>query len=463
MQSANLPVPALNQQAMATTLQRWQSYLRTTPGRMTLALGLSIAGALLVALSGFGVYRSVREAVQTLGKDTVPSIVAAEKIRFVLASAHANTMNILLLKEGEAGKASTAFRADMDQAHRELLIAAKNITYGNEEQVPITTIMTALARYEHLLGRVQAKSGDAALTDLDSANTLMQSTILPATMALDQANFDHLTASFERHIASHTLTLLPFMVFALFTLAAMIGAQWYLKQKTRRSLNTGLFSATVIIGVTLVYAVLTLNGLEKNLTSAKRDAFDSIHALTKTRALAYEANADESLLLIQRGHPAAQAQATNSFTQRTAQIMAIKPGEVANVLASKVKFGGQLGVELANITFPGEEAAAVNTLKTWAYYMEIDQQIRQLEEAGRRDEALALTLGEKNGQSNWAFAEFDKALCKTIEINQQAFDQSIAKAFNELNWFPYILLGAVFASIVAVVAGMKPRLDEYRF
>ncbi|MFZ6742843.1 hypothetical protein ACO0LC_06455 [Undibacterium sp. JH2W] len=463
MPSANMPVPALNQQAQNTPLQRWQSYLRTTPGRMSLALGLSIAGVLLVALSGFNVYRGVREAVQTVGKDTVPSIVAAERIRFVLASAHANTMNTLLLKEGETGKASTAFRSDMEQAQRELLTAAKNITYGNEEQVPITTIMTALARYEHLLGRMQARSGDAALADLDSANALMQSTILPATLALDQANFDHLTASFERHMDSYVLALLPFILFALLTLAAMIGAQWYLKQKTRRSLNTGLFAGTVIIGVTLAYAVLTLNGLEKNLTSAKRDAFDSIHALSKTRALAYEANADESLLLIQRGHPAAQTQATNSFNNRTAQIMAIKPGELANALASKIKFGGQLGVELTNITFPGEEAAAVNTLKTWARYMEIDQKIRQLEESGQHDEALTLTLGEQNGQSNWAFSEFDKALGKTIEINQQAFDRRIEMAFSELNWFPYILLIAVLASIIAVVAGMKPRLDEYRF
>lgn len=444
-------------------MSRTSSYLRTTPGRMASGLVAGIIGALLIAFNGLGAYHDVRDAVQTLGRDTVPSIVAAEKIRFVLADAHASAMNAVLLHEVEGGPSGQAFRNNMNLAHTELLTAAKNITYGDEEQRPIAAIMTALGAYERLLGQAQAKGGEAALADLGAANLLMQKTILPATVALDQANFDHLTTTFQRHRAGFALALAPFIACSLLTLAALLAAQWYVKRRTRRTFNAGLLAATVMLGLTLLYCTSALNGVEKKLVSAKGDAFDSIHALSKARALAYEANADESLLLIYRGHPQAQAQATADYALRTRQIMAIAPAQVASAIVSKAPFSGLLGAELSNITYPGEEAAALRTLKAWGNYMEIDQQIRTLEGAGHFAEAQALTLGKQTGQSDWAFEAFDKALGDTIAINQDAFEHQIAQAFADLTRIPYILLAAVLASIAASIAGMKPRLDEYRF
>ncbi|MFC5473564.1 hypothetical protein [Paraherbaspirillum soli] len=455
--------PALNQASQVSYFQTVKAHLRTTPGRMQTLLAAGIVGALLIALTGFGAYQGVRGAVQTLGKDTVPSIVAAEQIRFLLASAHANAMNAVLLKEDDSGTSSKAFRAEMDQAQQALVTAAKNITYGSEEQKPITAVMMALGSYERLLGQAHAKGAETALPDLTAANQLMQTVILPATVALDQANFDHLTASFNSHHAAFYLQMTPLVLIALATLAALLAAQTYLMRKTRRTLNLGLLAATVILGLASLYGATSLQAIEKKLVSSKFDAFDSIHSLSKARALAYEANADESLLLIYRGHPEAQAQATADFKQRIAQIMAIEPAQLDAATKSKTKFGGLLGAELVNITYPGEEAAALLTARTWADYVEIDKQIRELESSGRYAESQALALGYQAGQSNWAFDAFDKALGKTTAINQAAFDQDIADAFARLNRFPYLLFGAVLASILAIVLGMKPRLDEYRF
>jgi hypothetical protein len=74
-----------------------------------------------------------------------------------------------------------------------------------------------------------------------------------------------------------------------------------------------------------------------------------------------------------------------------------------------------------------------------------------------------LNIGTQQGESNWAFAQFDDALGETLKVNQQAFDNEIAHAFDLLSHFVYALIAAVVVVIAAIVVGIKPRLDEYRF
>jgi hypothetical protein len=446
-----------------TIVAHLQSYLMTTPGQLIGTLVLSIFSSLIMAICAYFAYSDLRQAVQTLGRDTVPSIVAAEHINATLADANANVMNALLTREPETGPSWKTYRDEMKQVQDQLITAAQNITYGDEERKPIFAMMTKIGEYEYAVGKARAKLSGDFINDYFVANKNMHEFILPASAALDQANFSHLDGNYKAHRSHAWMGKLLLYVFMLISVGVLVVTQLFLFRKTHRFINPGLSAATVMLVIFSLYAVTTLGTVEKTLISAKQDAFDSIHALWKARATAYDANADESLYLLYHGDKDNQAKATSDFRSKAAQLTDIAPQDALAVNSTGKSFGGFLGVELSNITFKGEKEAANDTLKEWAEYIRIDGNIRQLEQQGKFKEALELNIGTKPGQSNWQFDRFDKALGATLDINQKEFDQKISYAFSRLNIFPYVLAVWLIAVIIASVIGMKPRLDEYRF
>ena len=166
---------------------------------------------------------------------------------------------------------------------------------------------------------------------------------------------------------------------------------------------------------------------------AKQDAFDSIKVLEAARAIAYDANGDESRWLLVKMHAGKsdQIQVYADSFQRKAQAIAAYQGrwsegtlraEIDRTQKAPAALKGYLADELNNITFPGELLAAEATLLKFLDYLAIDRQIRDLKD---ERQAVELCLGTQPGQSDWAFDQFDQALSKTIAINQSYFKSSL--------------------------------------
>ena len=81
---------------------------------------------------------------------------------------------------------------------------------------------------------------------------------------------------------------------------------------------------------------------------------------------------------------------------------------------------------------------------------------------GQHTAAVTLDTGNNVGQSDWAFAQFDAALGKVLDINLQWFNDSVQHAFDDLNGAD--VLGPVAGVILAVLVwfGLQPRIAEYR-
>ena len=151
-----------------------------------------------------------------------------------------------------------------------------------------------------------------------------------------------------------------------------MALQLHLAARFRRLVNPALAAATVLAIAFAAVTVTRLNAESGRLDVAKQDAFDSIQALTLARAVSYDANADESRYLVDPGRA---AQYQQSFLAKSQQIVNVGPVGIsgydaalaADIAAyqrdnSDVRFGGYLGAEFRNITFPGERRAAVATL-----------------------------------------------------------------------------------------------------
>jgi hypothetical protein len=304
-----------------------------------------------------------------------------------------------------------------------------------------------LGEYEIAIQRARdfhERNDPQAVTAYQAASRIVEERLFPAADALDRANFDVLEKTFQSGRSIVEATRICVVGAWLLLLLLLAYVQWDLTKRVRRLLNPALLAASLLALGMGWLGIGRLSSSADDLRIAKEDAFTSIHALWQARAVGYSANADESKFLLEKeGSPAER-----SFFLKASKIWSE---------------GGKsyLGAELANITFPGEKEAADETLKRWQGYLRTDARIRQLQKAGKLDEAIALCLGRNPGESDWAFSRFDESLGKTIDINQRAFDGSVTAGFDQLAGFYWI--AAVGAAAIAglSVAGLLVRIREF--
>lgn len=433
------------------------SRLSTSPGRLKALLSACILGTIISLGINFLIYSATRNVAETIGNDTVPSIVAANHINALLADAHSNAMNAMVTNEKSGGKYWSLYRKDMNDLHSRLIDINENIIFGEGERSSILTIMANVGAYEYTLGGAVSSGAQISVDQFGEANRLMQQKILPASVALYKFYSSYLDSAYNSYIKNITGAMVLMAAAGLIFLAILLGTQYYLFRKTHRVLNIGLVTATVLFIINIAYSANALNTVRRDLYSAKHNAFDSIQALWNAKAVAYNANALESLYLLHNSTGIVQTADTINFNLSASRLCsdskaALDGGE----------FEGYLSDELNNITFDNEKEAAEITLTEWIKYADIDKQIRNLEYTNKHEEAISLCVGESEGQSNYQFVKFDAALDKAIEINQTNYDYYMNLAFKTLHIFPYVTPFFLIAIVLSCILGMKPRIEEYK-
>ena len=453
-----ITAPTPTASAPLTTLTRLRRHIVTTPGRMQCAVFAIALGSLLLWFTVRGSLGASRAAIQVIGRDAVPSIVAAEKIRAYLADMDANAANGFFSQQ--TSMANTQYEADRQQVTDALIAATQNITFGEEERVPIRAITAALQQYVGLVEVARSKGYPAGLPFLFQASDLMHRTLLPAAVALDTANFQHLNAAYATARQNEGGQRLRVLAMGLLLLAVLALTQVFLFQRTHRLLNLPLVLATLLLFALLAQTLSTLGQEAILLKQTKQDCFDSIHALWMARAVAFDANGDESLYLLWHDE---RDRYTRQFRDKAALLADTPVTEEVIAAAQKQppQFKGYIGDELRNITFAGEQDAAIEMLRAFGVYLQVDARIRAEEESGQHQSAVVLCTGTQPGQSNWAFDRFNNALGVVLDINQKEFDKDVEAAFGLLRWPP--ISGILLSLLIPFAAwyGLHPRIREY--
>lgn len=442
----------------------------TTPQLLKGGLYLTWGASLLFLIATIAGVQGQRYSIKTVGKDAAPSILTAQRLKDALAGMDANAVNELLVKPGQNPGAVKDYEERHQKLAERLVAAAENITYGDAERKPIQTLQ--LAQGEYIAKIQQARDfnerGDAngVLMSYRAAAEIMDKTLLPAADALDKANSDELQNVYEAQQSATARSLFFVVISGLLLIAVLVIIQLFLYYRMRRILNPMLLAATAIALIFLGYATQSLLSASYHLKVAKEEAFESMHAVRKMRAFAYSVNADESRYLLDKALAAKHQQA---FFDKAAKIAQVPQGQTFETVVAALTQGkpvdglvtGYLADEFKNITFSGEREAAVATLKTFGIYFNIDKQIRQLEQSNRHADAIALCVGTSPGQSNWAFNQFLQANNKAFDINQAAFDTTVAQGFKDIDSFE--ISTPVMAALVALLTlfGLRSRLKEY--
>jgi hypothetical protein len=442
-------------------LRRVTRLVSSTPRRYAILLAASILAAILMSLSVFATNTSVNATVTVAGKDAAPSIAAADHLQALAASADANALNAVVTQSAPDAYAWSQYRKDIRAAYEELTTASQYTTYGFQQLGPIQTMESSLSQYDNTMGQLQVQTAANLASDPLAGHTIMLQTILPARLALVQTDLSHLNQQYVGHQnAIGPLMTLVWIVFLLL-LGVLVGTQFYLFRHAHRIINPGYAVATVITLGCMIFMLSAFSVSESQLALAKQRSFASINALWSVRTTAFIMNADESLYLLDAHNPQTLAAVEDDFTHYQQLIIAIDPQQALDDAKKGVPFGGDLGERLSHIHYQGEGAAVRDAIQTFANYVTIDKQVRQLLAAGNVQQAKALVLGFNPGQAALAFTQFDSAMWNAIDINQFQFDQQIDNAASSLALVPIVLGITLLAIVVATIIGMKPRLDEY--
>ena len=468
---------------MATITQKSTKAIKKLTTPQLIRSGLYIvwgAGLLLLTTTILGIQEQ-RNAIKTVGRDAVPSIITAQRLKdgmagmdafaaseFLVPSSNTQSSFLEPLQKDVDGATIQSYNERYRSVTERLIAAANNITY-DEEREPIQTMQLGIGEYVAKIQQARdahARRDQAGtLAAYLSAIEILDKTLLPAADRLDQANLKVLDRTYgeQRFASARSLFLIAIVTLGLAGILVML--QLFLSQRTRRTFNPFLLSATAIALLFLVHTIGSLLSASNHLKVAKEDAFDSMHVLRQARALAYGANADESRYLLDVRNAATHEQA---FFNKLNQIAAPPIGqtlEQITLLAQQdtklTGLTGFLGEELSNITFPGERQAVIENLSTLSQYLQIDKQIRQLQQSGKYREAIALCVGNNPGESNWAFEQFKKANQKTYDVNDKAFKDAITQGDQDLEGFEVKSTIVTITIALLVLLGVMPRLKEY--
>ena len=490
----DLPLRKANQ--LFASGSRWTS---TTSTRLKIALtGSWVLAAILCVVVLFG-WAQHWHAVQTVGVDAAPSVVAAHKIKIYIETLDADLVNELLGKPGEMTDYVKDFDKNRVEIGKQIIAASKNITYGDAEQVPIQQIQDSLGRYLMVAqaARDAHVRGEQAsiLSEYRKGYKIFKEEIVPAANDLNAANNSVLQATYEAQKRASQQRLILTLVVGSTLVLLLIVTQVYVTRNFRRMLNPALALATVVAVAFVCYTASAFVSHSHNLQGVKQDSYDSVAALLDARADAYEANAAESRWLLDRQM---RAEHERTFFEYAGKLATFSNGQTFEkadaiaqrrnaIMAERLKKGddpvtaglyartrlpldgmeGALKKALNNITFPDanplkdEPTQSAETLRTFGVYYSLDARVRELELAGNHADAVAFCLSMQEGKSNWAFFKFDESLGHWLQLNEDWMHRYTEAAFTAIAGLQYAAPVLSLLIAVLVFLGLRLRLKEY--
>jgi hypothetical protein len=423
---------------------------------------------------------------QAIGNSDTPAVDSTTGLYFSLNDMDAQVANVLLVGgdatlTADRSQDMAIYGSDRATADADLTQALATEAGSAVAQRELRSVLDGIGRYEALaadalLTDQQARSSvgrapAASLAYYQQATDLMGTTILPSVSSLTSVSASKLDASYSDGTSTARTTAVVVIAVGVVLVAILVALQLYLSARFRRLVSPALAAATLVAVALVITAATALSAEADHLKVAKQDAFDSILALTQARAVSYDANADESRYLVDPGRAAQYQQAFLAKSQQLAGVGNVGIFSYDTALGSDiraydgdnsdVRFGGYLGAEFRNITFPGERAAAVRTLLAYQVYERDDRKLRALAKTDL-PAAVAFDIGTAPGQSDTAFNQYDADLSSVIAINSAAFADAIqAGQGDTATWnlaFPAV--GAVLLAAL-VLAGVRRRLAEY--
>jgi hypothetical protein len=435
------PAAAPTAGAPARVLRRVRQLRETTPGRLQLILAaLAILSLVAGATAGLAAH-SAANGTRDLGARTQPLLVEAETIYTALADADATAAQAFLAGGLEPAPLTERYDADLRRATSALASAARRTPEGGGGAAAVAALTSGVSEYAGLVATARANNRQGlpvGAAYLSTASSLNRTELQPQARALFTAAQDDLDSGYGNARSTVWLSLLTLLLVGL--LAGLVFAQRHLSRITRRTFNVPLVTATVLTAVLGLGVGGLFAAQRSHLQRADRDGSTPVARLAEVRTLTLQQRSDEALTLAARG---SGSEYETDF--RTVNDRLTGP---AGLLA-------RAAAELDGPTRAAVQAAAAHHKE----YVTKHAKVREFDDGGRYDEAVALAVGP---ETTATFTALTDEVGRAMEAKKATFTNEITAAGRGLGVLR--LLGPVLGIIICAlaVAGIRARLEEYR-
>lgn len=437
----------------------------------------------LLLLTAFFAVTSVavgdaRTGLRVIGHGSGPQAAATADLYFALSDMDAQVADVLLIgREQTLGigrdQALARYRRDRAVADSAAVQAAELVGSDPADRSTVQAVLDGLGQYEQLAEQAMLlddEAGHAAgpppanvLAVYRQATDLMKTGLLPKAynLTLDAGTIVRHTYLAERSAVqagqARAVTLGVALVLVLVALQLVVAVRF------RRLVNLPLLLATVGLAILTGLSGSMLATEAAQLDAAKVNGFDAILNLSRARAIGNAATADESRYLLD---PARADIYTQTYLDKSQALFYVSAGSiaqydtaiapaVADYRKGKIGFLGFFGVEARGDTRPADLATIVDR------YVQVQRDDQRMREQAARGQGKA-AIDVRTGDSLGDFDKYDAALQSLIGVHQRTFAGAVRAGDSALNGWDVLPLASLLAAAALIVAGVAPRLWEYR-
>ncbi|WP_019932382.1 hypothetical protein [Nocardia sp. BMG111209] len=414
--------------------------LRSSPAKL-IAAGLVLL--MMCLTTGVVIATAVdnrQHSLQDVLASTEPDANSAQHLYSALSVADAAAGSDFIAGGLESPVMRDRYNQSIGEAALELVVqSSRTLDAGTDDPDAqlLIGIATALPVYTGLIATARADNRQGhpvGAAYLSEASNLMQSTLLPMAQQLQE----HRSAAIAE--ADRRQVRLPWAAIALpvLTLAALIAAQVFLAQRTRRILNPGLLPASIVVVILLVWIVVAGTISATTATRARDEGAGPTETLTIGHILGQQARSAETLKLLRRDASGDYDRTFDETTTRLSTLLSEYPDDAPA---------------------DAEVAAARTHLQQW---LESHQRMTDALARGDFPGASAVAIGPGPDEAAAEVDGLNDALTSAIVETRHTLRSGIAGSARALNLLSAGAAALTTLAAVLIVLGLWPRLREYR-
>jgi hypothetical protein len=386
------------------------------------ALVIGCAALLTMTIVGFA---RLTDQVDTIGAEAAPQAATASDIYFALSDLDAQAATLLMLGDARSlslnrlsalatfQQRTAEVDTDLAQANRGATDAAQRALLGR--------IADELSLYRQWVWRaIDAQQGSIGTAPVDAvpppgaslglyaeATTVLRTGLLPDVEALRQTNEDRLDAAYASLKTTAIVSIVGVLALGVLLVVALVRFQFRLSRWFRRTVNPALLVATVAVATLVATASVAFLDGSVRMHDAQRDQFAPYLSLTRLQAVSYDAVGDASRYLIASD----PKQVNTAMRAKTACVNTGRDCPPGTSLPD-----GGLTALTAGIA---RDSRTPSVVDRWTAYQKDRDRVVSLADTGQRASAVGVLTGISQG-------------------------------------------GGAAIDMLLVLAGVRPRLSEYR-
>lgn len=396
-------------------------------------VGTVVIAVLFAVLASMGVDRRQRGLDDA--RDAARRLIQVQEVRVAIVAADSIASTNYLRSGLETAKARTAFDDNIQRASSGLAQAGQGLDAAGAQAVAQAN--ADLNAYTGLIEQARANNRQAfpvGAAYQRQANALLTASTLPA---LDEVEAS-LRTQVNQRMASAGHSGAWLYVTALILLAVLAGGLLWHARRFKRLINVPLGIAAAVVALIGLYGLAGQSSAMSKANDAVSDQLAAADLSAQSRAALFDARSQEALTLINRGNGA-------SFEASWQQAMA-----TADLAAGRACRRSNEGCELAD---------------SFAPYLGAHQAMRNADDQGDWDAAVAAALGDESLGGKSLVEQFDNAdrlAQASVEANVSRATKAMSDAAGPLSTLRWLTLLAGLAVAVLAVIGYGQRSREYR-